>query len=308
MEKNVIITGASSYIALNLIQILLEKDYTIWAVIRPHSAKRSKLPSNFRVKIIELDLADMAEISDMGISSCQAVYHFAWDGVRGMGRDDTNIQEQNLLATQKCIDMACDMKIPYFIGIGSQAEYGITQEATTEETLLRPVTEYGKKKAAAYLYGMEKAKQGQINFVWARVFSTYGKGESPNTLLMHCISRMSVDQPINLSPCEHLWDYTYIKDVARALMLLMEREVNSGAYDISNGNSTSLKEFVIRLKKLLHSKSQLNFGAIPYVDTIPVQMNPIADKIRKDTGWTPQFSFEQGIVDMIKEQENNEKD
>lgn len=308
MNKSVIVTGATSYIAVALIERLIKSEYTVYAVIRPNSANRLRIPQDIRIKLIELDMADIGRLPELGLPHCCALYHFAWSGVRGEQRQDALLQEKNLYQTKKVISAACEMGIPNFIGIGSQAEYGITSNRISEDMELKPVTEYGRKKAQAYHFGMEITEKAPITFIWARIFSVYGEGDDKSTLLMQCMDKMRRNEPISLSPCEHLWDYTYVTDVAEALFLLLDKKAVSGAYNVSFGEAQKLKDFVLQIKKITGSDSVLHFGAIPYGSLPTVQMDPDVNKLKDSTGWKPEIAFEDGIRQIIKRTVQNEKD
>lgn len=300
--KSVIVTGATSYIAVALINRLLLEDYKVYAVTRPKSLNLAKIPKHKNVEIIELDMEEIEQLVDYRLGNVDALYHFAWEGVRGEARNDTILQQRNFMCSVRCINAAIHMNIPCFVGIGSQAEYAITKEVISENTPLAPNTEYGKKKVAVYKYGMDICKANrEFRFLWARIFSTYGVGESNNTLIMKCIKKMHKGEEINLSPCQHLWDYTYVDDVAEALFLLLISNANDGAYNISSGLARPLKEFVEIIKYSMASDSKLNFGVIPYGNTIPVQMNPDVSKLEKATGWKAKTSFEKGIRRVIED-------
>lgn len=291
-------TGATSYIALSLINKLIQENYFVYAIIRPNSPNKIKIPTHPNIDVIELDMAEVEKMSELKIQDIDALYHFAWEGVRGEARNDNALQYRNYVATIKCIEASIKLHVPYFIGIGSQAEYKITNQVITEDTALLPASEYGKYKVESYNYGMKE--RDRINFVWARIFSAYGKGESSDTLLMQCINKMRKNETIDLSPCEHMWDYTYIEDVANALFLLMSKEVEAGAYNISYGQARKLKEYVLQIKDILFSESYLNFGAFPYQSDVIIQMNPDVSKLKKQTGWKPEIDFETGIRKIIE--------
>lgn len=302
--RKVIVTGATSYIAAALIRLLLEKQYFVYAVIRPGSANRYKLPQSEHLTILELDMNSYSSLSAMNLGEVNAVYHFAWEGVRGGNRKNDTLQLRNIESAKQLLDVAHQQNIPYFIGMGSQAEYGLTgKQLVTEDTPLNPVEAYGAAKKQVYQHGMELAERHGLSFIWARIFSAYGYGESPNTLIMSSLDRMIRDETVELSPCEHLWDFLYRDDLARALYMLHEAHSPAGAYNVSYGNPRPLKYYVEKMKEILHSNSRLAFGAIPYGDNV-VQMNPSIAKIRSVTLWVPEVDFETGIHRLYEDIKN----
>ncbi len=301
--NTILVTGATSCIAVSLIKRLLKDGYYVHAVVRPKSDHLMRLPQHENLRIYELEMSEIHKLDGLVINTIDAVYHFAWEGVRGAKRDDKMLQEKNYHASIKCVKAAVESGIPYFIGIGSQAEYGITEGLITEDACLRPVTEYGKMKARTFYTGQKICDGTKTQFVWARIFSVYGREDDKNTLLMQCIEKMKKNETIDLSPCEHMWDYTYIEDVSDALLLLLKKRVPAGAYNISYGEPHVLKEYVLRLKQMIGSDSQLNFGKIPYGNQGVIQMNPCIDKIRKAVGWEPKTDFESGIEKILEEEQ-----
>ncbi len=305
--RKIIVTGATSYIAAALIRLLLSEQYFVYAVIRPDSVNRNKLPQSPYLRILELDMNEYSALSVMNLGEISAVYHFAWEGVRGNSRTDDVLQLHNVNCAKQLLDMASRQNIPYFIGMGSQAEYGITgTQLITEDMALKPVDAYGTAKAQIFQYGTDLACRFGFTFIWARIFSAYGYGEHLNTLIMSSFRKMIRNEEVILSPCEHLWDYLYRDDLAKALYRLYKSQSCSGAYNVSYGSPKPLKYYMEKMKEVLHSDSQLRFGAIPYGQHI-VQMNPSIAKLRSATAWTPETDFETGIWRIYKDLEN-EKD
>lgn len=304
--KSVIVTGATSYIAVALINKLVKQGVKVYAIVRPQTQNLYKLPCSPSIEVIELGMQDAKRILNYGLGNIQAVYHFAWEGVRGNQRNDSILQEKNYEAAKSWIDMAIEMQIPYFIGMGSQAEYGITEGVVTEATRPKPDSEYGKQKLRVYGYGMDRCIQEVTTFIWARIFSVYGHGENPNTLIMQCLDKMQRNEAIDLSPCEHQWDYLYIEDAAEALFCLWNCNPRLGAYNIAYGEPRKLKDYIVQMRSILQSESKLRFGAIPYGDKPPAELNPDISKIQQEIGWMPQIEFEAGIRKIVEERANEQ--
>lgn len=302
MGKKALITGATSYIAVALIKRILSNNIysDVYAVIRPNSPNRRKIPRDDRIHLIELKMSEYKKLLFLKTAEIDVWYHFAWEGVRGTAREDGTMQKQNQLASMDCINCAVAMEIPCFIGIGSQAEYGEVRERMHEELLPAPTTAYGKAKMQVCNYGIKVCQRTKTRFVWARIFSVYGCGENKNTLLMSAIEKMSKDLPIALSPCEHLWNYIYLEDAVQALYLLGDCSATAGIYNIASDDTRALKEFVLELKELLSSNSVLEFGAISYGEKIPYGIQPDIEKIKRELNWKPRYSFKQGVAEIRK--------
>lgn len=300
MKQTILMTGATSYIAVNLIHKFLQDNCNIFCVVRPNSPNLAKVPKNPNVHLLELDMNHIEQLEHMSLPKIDCLYHFAWEGVRGSDRNNIELQHKNLEQTKKLIDAAVSMDISYIIGIGSQAEYGDQAGKLTEETEPFPTMEYGKIKLEACSYGLDKCKNTNSRFLWGRIFSTYGPGEVAGTLIMTCMDKMLKDEPIDLSPCEHMWNYLYITEVADILHLMFRKKANSGIYNIASEDTRYLKDFVDQMKVVLNSKSQLNYGSIPYGNTIPNGIMPCVKKLNSELDWTQKIRFEEGISNLMK--------
>lgn len=298
--KKVLVTGATSYIAVELIKRLVLEGCYIYAVVRPNSLNRYKIPIRRNVEVVEANMADFKTLYQENLNTIDVIYHFAWEGVRGSTRDNAEIQFKNYASTVSLIDWAIDHGVQRFIGLGSQAEYGVMNVAASEDMEGHPLSEYGKQKVKVCQYGLGKCAKMDMKFIWGRLFSTYGSGENSSTLIMSCIQRMLNNEPIEMSPCIHLWDYVYLLDVVDLLWLFEKQNVPSGIYNIASGDVRPLREYVLELKLILKSRSELLFGKIPYGQLGPVNMIPDVTKVRKALEWSPHFSFHAGITDMLK--------
>jgi nucleoside-diphosphate-sugar epimerase len=299
--KKIVITGATSFIGVNLIRTWLQEDCKIYAVIRPNSKNSSRVPNDEKVVIIERNMGQYERLSE-DIDHADYFYHLAWEGARLPYRDDKEIQKNNYECTIKAFDAAAKLGCSFFLGTGSQAEYGKTDGLVDEMYPCHPTTEYGKEKLHACQYLSQRASDYSMKFIWTRIFSIYGLYDYPGTLIMSAIEKMKNNEPVEMTECTQLWDYLNVADAARALKLFALTECESGIYNIASGEYQQLKQFVESIKLVLNSKSELNFGAVPYGEKGPVNLTPNVEKIKQALGWTPEIDFEKGIRDIIQGQ------
>ncbi|MCR5544598.1 MAG: NAD(P)-dependent oxidoreductase [Eubacterium sp.] len=297
--RNIIITGATSFIGIHLINELLKNEVCIYAVIRPQSNNRSRLPIDSRINVIELEMEEYDRLPDL-IEKADHFYHLAWQGTRVPLRDDILIQRKNYECAVKAFEAATEMGCTLFLGTGSQAEYGKMVGAVNEETLCNPLTEYGKRKLETCRELMERADEKGIRFVWIRLFSIYGPYDFQGTMVMSSIEKMLRNSEISMTEGIQLWDYLYVGDAVKAMTLLSENNNGQGVYNIASGDYKPLRSFVEIMKEVLHSDSKILLGAVPYGTQGPVDLTPDISKI-KQMGWTPLVTFEQGIEEIIKQ-------
>jgi len=299
--KNVVVTGATSFIGVHIIKEYLKNNCAVIAVVRPNSKKLDRLPKNNLLTVLEIGMEKIERlIEKIEIKKIDIFYHLAWDGVRVPYRDDAILQNENYNCAVNTMNVAKLLGCDTFIGAGSQAEYGKCVGKISENYPAKPVTEYGKAKLKTYHALRKIAKENSIKFIWARIFSVYGIYDYKETLVMSTLCKMIRDESIQLTQCVQSWDFIYVEDLARAMYLIENTSCMEGIYNIASGKSRQLKEFVIDMKNICKSKSELQFGAIPYNDEGIAGFEPRVDKLKQNIEWSCNVNFKEGINRILE--------
>lgn len=299
--KRIVVTGASSFIGTYLIQKLLEdKETEIYAVIRPHSANRNRVPEDARVKIVELDMAEVDKLPSLIGCDVDGFYHLAWNGTRGDSRDDENKQRENYEASLQAAKAAQEMHAKMFLGSGSQAEYGLVSDTVSESDEAKPNTAYGRMKKQTYEALKEYFRDTPVKLYWVRIFSVFGPEDYEGTLIMSSLAKMRKNEKLALTECSQDWDYIYIRDVADALAKFSLAKAEEGIYNVASGKIRPLKDFVLEMKEILHSDSEIAFGAVPYGSAGPVHLRPDVTKIQTQLEWQAKTEFADGIREILE--------
>lgn len=296
--KRIVITGATSFIGVSLIEYWLKRDCQVYAVIRPNSTNANRLPASDRVKIVELEMRDYHQIAQH-IQKADVFYHLAWEGARAPHRDNPVMQEENYNCAVMAMNMAQAMGCSLFVGAGSQAEYGKISGPVDENYPCNPNTEYGRYKLKTSQTLRAMADECGMRFVWMRIFSLYGKYDCAGTLVMSAIDKMSKNEPMQMTACTQKWDYLFVKDAVQAMVAFAETECESGVYHIANGDIRPLREYVEEIKSVLGSDSVIDFGAVSYGPAGPVNLEPVVTKTQKALGWRAETKFADGIKKLL---------
>lgn len=299
--KTILITGATSFIGVHLTKKYLQSDYKIFAVVRPNSSNIARMPRDNRIEILELEQENYEDLPlILNKNEIDTFYHMAWTGTRAPYRDDKILQELNYRCSLKAFDAAVKLGCKTFIGAGSQAEYGLCEGLIAEDYPTNPNTEYGKSKLKTYKELQIKAAENKIRFLWTRIFSVYGVYDYSQALIMFALDKMLKNEDIPLSLCTQNWDYIYVNDVAEILFLLAQNECEQGVYNIANGKSRQLKDFILEMKEICESKSKLKFGEINFTNTGIVSFVPDVQKLKKNLNWSCKYEFKDGIREILE--------
>lgn len=298
--KNILITGATSFIGSHLINILLD-NYKIFAVVRPNSKKIEVLPKCDNLIKVELNMDEYYKLPDKINENIDIFIHFAWAGTRGNERYNKTIQEENYQYSMMALESAIDLRAKTFITAGSQAEYGpwVKEYKQSEDVEAKPNTEYGKIKLKFYEDANEICRKNNIRFIEPRFFSLYGPGDFEGTMVISTLKKMLLGIDCDLTQGIQKWDFLYIDDAVLGLKQLIENAEAKGIYNFGYGESQLLKEYIQKMYEITKSDSKLKWGIIPYPKTGIVNINPCVNKL-KSIGWTPKVTFNEGIKEIIK--------
>ena len=296
--KIAIVTGAFGFAGANLVEHLLQNEYKVYAIGRKkptaaHNDRFSGAGADRLVRVF-LEMEEYDRLPEYIPEKADIFFHLAWGG----GRDDFEVQMKNVDGALKAIEAAARINPDIrFVGIGSQAEYGIKSDAEliTEDMSLEPFTAYGSCKAAAFYLLKSKAKALDIDFIWGRIFSLIGRYEPEGRMFPDLVRRLYNGEKISLSSCEQYWDYLDAGDCADAIIALGEKARAGEAYNLANGDYKPLKDYVLEAARIVEiikkSKSDGNAETIDDLITFGakaepfVSLRPSVDKIYRDTGW-----------------------
>lgn len=295
-----VITGATSFIGLELIDYLLSLGHSVVAVCRPTSKSKQLIPK--RCKILELEMYEyQIAIANMQLQA-DVFINLAWAGTGHRGRDKKDVQEENAVYSAESIILANKIGCKLFVETGSQAEYGSTMDIQQEDNVCDPFSEYGKAKLKVKEYGFQLSEQYNIKYIHLRIFSIFGENDHPWTLVMSALDRMLANEDVDLSPCTQNWNFLYVNDAVRIIVSLCENAIKNEnfqheVYNIASLDTRELKLFVERMKELSGSSSKLNYGV-----NIPqniVSLQPDMSKTIKDSGFNDFHSFDEVINRII---------
>ncbi len=297
--KKVIITGATGAIGIALVQQLIEESVYVTVVCHRGSNRTKRIPKSHYVDVIECDLEEIPKIQDMVSDRYDVMYHLAWANTFGEGRNDIYSQMRNIQYTLDAVETAAHLGCRKFIGTGSQAEYGRYEGKLTGSTATFPENGYGIAKLCAGQLSRIRCGQLGMEHVWTRILSVYGPCDGSGTMISSVISQMLQGKKASCTLGEQMWDYLYAADAGRALFLLGKCGIHGKTYCIGSGKARPLREYIELIRSQIDEKLEIGFGEIPYSEKQVMYLCADIGELTKDTGFEPQYTFEQGIAETI---------
>ena len=297
MLKSIIVTGATGVVGSAVVRCALEKGMNVLCIVHSGSKRLKNLPKNERLKVIEQDLCDYGSLRLDG--QFDAFIHLAWEKTFGASRDDAVVQMRNIQYTLDAVHLAhrCGCKV--FVGAGSQAEYGVQTVDLTPSLPVNPESGYGIAKYAAGKLSAMHSKNLGIRHNWVRILSVYGPNDGANTLISYLISEFKAGRSPELTRCEQIWDYLYADDAGDAILAVVEKGKDGMVYPLGSGRGRKLSDYVEEVRSVVNPAVQIVYGAKEYYPHQPMHLVADISTLHADTGWSPRYSFKQGLEQFI---------
>lgn len=299
--RTAVITGPTGSVGTALCNKLLKEGVTVYAVIRPNSARASALPQHENLHTVACDAACLGELAGLlpGVQA-DAFYHFAWAHTTGAGRNDMPAQIQNIQYTIDAVRAAHALGCRVFIGAGSQAEYGRVEGVLHADTPAFPENGYGMAKlCAGHMSRVECSALG-MDHVWVRILSVYGPRDGMGSMVSSTIKKLLMGECPDLTEGIQKWDFLYSEDAADALYRCAVSGVSGKVYPLGSGQAKELREYIKAIRDAIDPALPLGFGKIPYGPLQVMHLEADITDLQLDTGFVPATPFEEGIRATIE--------
>ena len=299
----IVVTGATSFIGAVTVRKLLEAGHQVEAVVRPGSKNMANLYGQIpegretSLRVLELDLHKIDEITDV-VSEADWFLHTGWDGAGSENRMKRDVQQANVVQSLKAVRAAAALGCKKFLFTGSQAEYGVCHSLIHEEMPLNPLSEYGIAKVDFGKEAGTLCKELGMEYIHARIFSVYGPGDHPWSLVETCLRTWQEGGEMKLGECTQKWNYLYIEDTASALIHLLTK-AEAGVYNVASADIRVLREYIEEMYALCGCRGSFVYKERPQNAEGPANLMADITKICETTGWHPTTTFAEGINELL---------
>ena len=298
--KKAIITGPTGSVGISLINELIRNNIQVTAVCRENTSGMRDIPKSELVNIVECNLDNLKSLIGQLPCDYDAFYHFGWDGTYGDTRRDLELQTKNVLYSIDAVELAHQIGCKVFVGSGSQSEFGHVDGILHPDTPCNPDNGYGVGKLMAGQMTRIKCHEYGIRHEWVRIVSMYGPFDRPFTMLVGSIIKMLHGERVQFTKGDQIWDYIYNKDAAHAFHLVAEKGKDGSIYCFGTGKTRTLKEFIMATRDAVDPSIELGIGELDYYPNQVMHLEADISNLTEDTGFVPQYSFEEGIRETVE--------
>lgn len=305
-DRPTLVTGATGLVGSWLVRRLIAQQADVVCLVRDWVPQSELLRANLieHVKVVRGDVCDQALLERvLGEYEIDTVIHLAAQTIVSIAnRNPVATFETNIAGTWSLLE-ACrrSPRVKQIVLASSDKAYGDQPVLPYHEDMpLQGTHPYDVSKSCADLIGQTYAVTYGLPVVITRCGNFYGGGDlNWNRIIPGTIrSILRGQRPVIRSNGRYIRDYFYVEDGALAYMLLAEKlaekpALRGQAFNFSNETQITVLDMVQKILALMDSKLEPDIRSEASNEIIHQYLS--AAKARRELGWEPLFSLEQGL-------------
>ncbi len=311
MVRKALITGLTGQDGSYLAELLLDKGYEVFGLVRRSSSSNldriSHLSGN--IQILSGDLLDQSSLMDV-VAEAQPdeIYNLASQSYVPISWTQPALTaEYTALGVSRLLESIrrCKPDARFYQASSSEVFGQPDESPQSERTAFRPRNPYGVAKAYAHWMTINYRQQYNL-YACCGITYTHESPRRGTEFVFRKITRtaakikLGLAKELKLGNLEARRDWCYAKDAVYGMWLMLQQD-NPDDYIIASGEPHSVKELVTCAFNCVGLDWQDYVSVDPafYRPDESIQLIGCIDKIRNAVGWQPQHSFEQMIELMV---------
>lgn len=306
--KRYLVTGAAGFVGTETVRQLLARGDEVVGIdsfsdYYDVRRKRQNVASHEgALRLIEADLFDMD--LDRAVDGIDVVIHLAGQpGVRKSWGDDFAVYTRNNVdVTQRLLEaVRRSPRVQRFLYASSSSVYGQAESYPTREHMLpQPFSPYGVTKLAAeHMSLLYRANFGTPVSAF-RFFTVYGPRQRPDMAFTRFLTAAEQGSAITLyGTGEQIRDFTYVSDIAAALLLASDAVGDlPPVMNLSGGSSVSVNEVLALIGELTDTTLEVDRQEQARGDVF--RTGGASDLARESLGWSPEIDLSTGLARQLE--------
>jgi len=307
-KKQILVTGADGFIGSHLTEMLLNEGYQVKALSCYNSFNYWGWLDDMRhpnLKVITGDVRDPHFCKQI-VENADVIFHLAaliaipYSYIAPDSYLDTNVKG-TLNICQAALENCADRVI-----VASTSEvYGTARYVPIDENHPKqPQSPYSASKIGADMMAMSFYNALELPVVIARPFNTYGPRQSSRAIIPTIITQIANGKKeIILGNLRPTRDFNFVKDTCRGFIALAKCDAAIGEeVNIASNYEISMRKTFEMIAKIMHA----DVAFVEDEQRIRPENSEVFRlwgdnaKIKSLTGFSPQYSLEQGLSETIE--------
>jgi len=304
-----LVTGGAGFIGSNVVEALLDKGYVVRVLDDLSQGNQENVDlflEHDNYTFIEGDIRDLETCLEATDGVDYVSHQAAWGSVPRSIEMPLFYEEVNIKGTLNMLEASRQNEVKKFVYASSSSVYGdeptLPKKEGVEGNLLSP---YALTKDVDEGYAKLYTELYDLDTYGLRYFNVFGRRQDPNgayaAVLPKFIKQLLNDeQPTITGDGKQSRDFTYIENVIEANLKAMKADSEDAgeAFNIAYGGREYLIDVYHHLADALDKDIEPEFGSERPGDIR--HSNADISKAKEMLGYSPDYSFEQGIKEAIE--------
>ncbi|UCD39195.1 MAG: NAD-dependent epimerase/dehydratase family protein, partial [Fidelibacterota bacterium] len=299
--KHILIIGGAGFIGSVLVRMLLNSGYRV-RVLDNFLYDQKSLDAVQDHPMLDIHTGDSREVSSVvqSMDGVDAVVHLGeivGDPACAVN-DDVTIQI-NIAATRMIAEAAKGYGIGRFIYASSCSVYGASDQVLNEDSKVEPLSLYAKAKVAAE-ESLNSLAGTDFHPVILRLSTVYGFSPRPRfDLVVNLLAAKGIQEgEITIIGGEQWRPFVHVKDVSRAIKMILESPLGDIAGNVYNVGANNLNYTICEVGKIIHPMIP-GSRIVELDEDYDLRNYRVSfDKITADIGFECQHSLQYGIAEI----------
>ncbi|AFK85625.1 MULTISPECIES: SDR family oxidoreductase [Thermoanaerobacterium] len=298
---NILVTGGAGFIGSNIVDLLIDNGYDVAVVDNLSTGKKENINKKARfynIDITDDDLYKVFEYEKIDI----VIHHAAQIDIQRSINDPVFDAKVNIIGTINLLECCRKYDVKKIVYASSAAVYGDPEYLGVDEKhRVNPISYYGISKHTPEHYIKVYNELYGLKYTILRYANVYGIRQDPKgeggVISIFIDKMLSGKNPVIFGDGNQTRDFIYVKDVAKANLLALEKGDNE-IINISTNRSTTINELVEIMNKFMEKPLKPIYKEPRKGDILHSYLD---NKKAKDVlRWKPDYSLEDGLKETIK--------
>lgn len=309
-NKKVLVTGACGFIGSHLVERLIKEGSNVKAFVYYNSFNSWGWLDTFSTKFLEKievfsgDVRDIYSVRN-AVKGVNIVFHLAaLIGIPYSYFSPDSYIDTNIRGTFNILQASRDFSVEKVLITSTSEVYGTAKYIPIDENHPRQgQSPYSATKIAADAIAESFYRSFNLPIVIVRPFNTFGPRQSARSIISAIIIQLlSNKKEIKLGSLNPTRDFVFINDTIDGFIAIAKSDKTVGEeINIATQKEVSIGNLA---NKLI---SKVNLEAVIITDKVRIRPKGSEverllgsnEKIRRITGWIPQYSLDEGLRDTI---------
>lgn len=328
-KPKILVTGAAGFIGFHLSRMLLENGFDVVGIdaltdyydVGLKETRLAQLRQHPRFADRILNIEDQASLREYVLEERpQVIVHLAAQaGVRYSLENPRAYIDTNITGTFNVMECARELEVQHLLMASTSSVYGANTEMPFRETEKAdtPLTIYAATKKANESMAHSYAHLWNLPVTMFRFFTVYGPWGRPDMALFKFTKAILEGSPIDVYNHGEMYrDFTYVTDLVRAIMLLIDAvpvrpEANEAVAEgdslspvapfrivnIGNSDKVRLLDYIRAIERELGKPAEYNLMDMQKGD-VPATWAD-ASLLQRLTGYRPRTGIDEGVKHFV---------